>query len=67
MSPEGNNQTSQTDKIEALRCILEREQTRTVSYEEAQEVGEALICFFEVMADDSFAEQQILEKEGVMA
>lgn len=67
MSTEGNNQTAVTDKIEALRLILERQQLREVTYEEAREVGESLICFFEILADNTFAEQIILEDEGAMA
>lgn len=50
---EGNHQLQETDKVEALRAILEREQSRPVTYEEASEVGESLITFFEVLADDT--------------
>jgi hypothetical protein len=32
---------------------LEAEQRRPVTYEEALEIGESLINFFEVLADDS--------------
>jgi hypothetical protein len=41
------------DRIELLRRILERQQSQPVSYEEAQEVGESLVTFFTVLADES--------------
>ena len=41
------------DKIETLRVILEAEQHTPISYEDAQEIGETLIRFFEVLAEDS--------------
>ena len=37
------------DKIEALRQILVKEQYREVAYDEAIEIGEELIEFFEVL------------------
>jgi hypothetical protein len=40
-----------TDTIEILRCILEREQCRPVEYEEAREVGDSLLSFYEVLAE----------------
>lgn len=49
---EGINQPSNNDQIESLRLILEREQERPFTYEEAQEVGESLIAFFEVLAEE---------------
>ena len=51
MFPECNNQSEQGDEVEALRLILEQEQHRPVTYEEAFEVAESLISFFEVLAD----------------
>jgi hypothetical protein len=39
-------------RIESLRHILEFNQGRSVSYHEAEEVGESLITFFEVLAQD---------------
>lgn len=41
-----------TEKVESLRLILEREQGREISRSEALEVGEALVRFFEVLAED---------------
>jgi hypothetical protein len=43
----------EAERIESLRRILETEQCRPIAYEEALEVGESLINFFEVLADDS--------------
>jgi hypothetical protein len=38
-------------RIESLRHILEFNQGRNVSYDEAKEVGESLITFYEVLAE----------------
>jgi len=38
------------DNMELLRQILSSEQNRDVSYEEATEIGESLITFFEALA-----------------
>lgn len=38
------------DSVEALRQILTKEQHREVAYDEAMEIGEELIEFFEVLA-----------------
>lgn len=66
MSTEGNNQTSETDKVETLRRILGRQQSRDISYEEARDIGESLICFFEVLADETYIEQLAFENEEVV-
>ena len=50
---EGNSEALEAERIESLRQILEAEQCRPVTYEEALEIGESLINFFEVLADDS--------------
>jgi hypothetical protein len=50
MSPEGNTQVAEDNQIESLRLILEHEQGRPVTYEEAQDIGDSLITFFEVLA-----------------
>ena len=39
------------DRIESLRKILEAEQHRRITYNEASEVGESLIAFFGVLAE----------------
>jgi hypothetical protein len=50
---EGNNQAVDVEKIERLRAILESEQCRPITFDEALEVGESLINFFEVLAEDA--------------
>ncbi len=47
---EGNDQITKKEAIESLRCILERQQSRRVRYEEAEEVADSLIDFFELLA-----------------
>jgi len=39
-------------RIEELRAILEAEQERPVTHEEAKEVGESLVSVFKVLAGD---------------
>lgn len=58
MSPESNTQSSESERIERLRVILEQEQGRPVPYSEALEVGESLISFYEVLADDTESTNQ---------
>ena len=41
--------TTENERIEVLRQILAKEQERDVSYEEAYEVGESLLCFFQAL------------------
>jgi len=44
--------TQQTqDNIELLRSILTREQKREVAYDEAMEIGDALIVFYKVLVE----------------
>lgn len=40
-----------SQEIEELRGILEREQKREVSFEEAEEVGKGLITLYETLAN----------------
>jgi hypothetical protein len=47
---EGSQKTYPEDTIELLRTILESKQSRSVSYSEAQEVGDSLLCFYELLA-----------------
>lgn len=47
---EGKSQTSTSKAIESLKVILEVQLSRDVAYEEAQEVGESLIDFYELLA-----------------
>lgn len=46
----------ENDRIEKLRQILEYEQNREISHEEAQEVGDSLIQFFKVLGEKSWLE-----------
>ena len=52
MFQEGNQQTQDVDKIECLRHILERQQSRVVTSEEATEIGESLIAFYELLGEN---------------
>jgi len=40
-----------TDKFEALRLLLEREQLQGISYTDACDIGEALLVFYEVLIE----------------
>ena len=51
-SHEGNKATIPTEQIERLRRILEKEQQRMVSYDEAFEVARLLISFYDNLADN---------------
>ncbi len=44
--------TVNNERIEELRQILESEQSRPVTHEEAKEVGESLIAIYKVLAGD---------------
>ncbi len=61
MANEGSNLVESVDGIEVLRMILERQQARDVTYEEATEIGQSLITFFEVLGEGSDSEA---EKHG---
>jgi hypothetical protein len=52
MFKEGIRQSAQDERVESLRLILERSQCRPVAYEEARELGESLISFYEVLAEE---------------
>lgn len=58
MSPEGIVYTLKNENIESLRRILEHEQKRSISTDEAQNTGESLIRFFSVLADDEPLEEE---------
>lgn len=40
-----------SDHIESLREILEKQQCRDVTYAEARDVGDALVSFYELLAE----------------
>ena len=46
---EGYIQKTYNSSVESLRLILEREQSRTVTYEEATLVSESLVSFYELL------------------
>ena len=50
MSQEGIKQIDNSETIEALRLILECQQNRPVTYQEALDVGDSLITFYETLA-----------------
>lgn len=52
MLAEGKNQKLTVDQTEDLRVILERGQSRPVESSEAIEVGQALLAFYEILADN---------------
>jgi hypothetical protein len=58
---ERNNQGFGGETIERLRLILERKQSRSVTLDEATEVGEGLLSFFQILGEqpglDSSEEQ----------
>ena len=58
MYEEGDNTGQIPGDIEALRCILESEQSRTVEYAEALDVGYSLITFFEALAEPGAVDEQ---------
>jgi hypothetical protein len=41
------------DSAEALRCILERQQHKSITIDEALEIGESLVEFFEALGSES--------------
>ena len=53
MSNEGMVQTLPKETIEALRLILEREQSRHIEDAEALEIGESLLAFYELLGQQS--------------
>lgn len=51
MITEGKNQKLAADQVERLRIILEQKQKRVITFDEAVEVGQHLVDFFELLAD----------------
>lgn len=41
-----------TDKVEALRQIIAKQEQREVGYDEAREIGDTLIEFYQVLAEE---------------
>jgi hypothetical protein len=63
-SHEGNKTTVSTEKIEELRRILECEQQRQVSYDEAFEVSKLLLSLYDNLADNKIGAGSNILLEG---
>lgn len=63
-SHEGIETTISTERIEQLRRILEREQSRTVDYDEAFQVAKLLLSFYDNLADNTIGAGQTLLMEA---
>lgn len=50
--PVSVEQEQPTDKYEALRAIVMRQENREVNSDEAREIGEALIDFYQILAEE---------------
>ena len=50
MNAEGNMQSSRSDSVELLRTILQEQNHRSFAFGEAEEVGNCLIGFYELLA-----------------
>lgn len=62
-SHEGIETTISTERIEQLRRILEREQSRLVDYDEAFQVAKLLLSFYDNLADNTIGAGQTLMME----
>jgi hypothetical protein len=63
MENEGNNQILKPEMVLSLQRILQRQQRRAVVYKDAQEIGESLVVFYELLADESGADEPVLKVE----
>jgi|GEM_PF-4074248 len=50
--PVASKQEQSTDKFEVLRAIVMRQESREVDGDEAREIGESLIDFYHILADE---------------
>lgn len=41
-----------TDRVEALRQIIAKQEQREVGYDEAREIGDTLLEFYQVLAEE---------------
>jgi len=62
-SHEGNKTTIPTGRIEELRLILQREQKRPITYEEAFQTAKLLLDFYDNLADNNIGAGQTLLME----
>ena len=53
MNYEGINQAIDNQQIESLRLILERLHNLSFSHEDAEEVAESLLSFYDLLAKDA--------------
>jgi len=58
-SHEGNKTTLASERVEQLRRILEREQRRPITYEEASQVARLLLSFYDNLADNTIGAGQM--------
>jgi hypothetical protein len=58
MSVEGTVGTIPKEAIEALRLILEREQSREIDEAEVIEIGESLLTFYELLGQRTEADDE---------
>ena len=63
-SHEGNKTTVSSEKIEELRRILEHEQLRKITYEEAFEVSKQLLSLYDNLADNKIGAGSNILIEG---
>ena len=58
MSVEGTTGTLPKETVEALRLILEREQSRPIDEAEVIEIGESLLTFYELLGQQEEASDE---------
>ena len=58
MSSEGTTGTLPKKTVEALRLILEREQSRHIEEAEVIEIGESLLTFYELLGQQEEASDE---------
>ena len=63
MENEGQNQLLKPERVLSLQRILRQQQKRAVVYREAQEIGESLIVFYELLADESGTDEPVYKPE----
>ena len=59
MNVEGSERTAENDRVEQLRAILERQQAKPITREEASEIGQSLLIFFQVLGENVANGQQV--------
>jgi hypothetical protein len=59
MNAKGSEHIPENDRIEQLRAILERQQARAITREEASEIGQSLLIFFRALGENTANGQQV--------